>query len=57
MKRCQISEYKNNKILQIPLSEDGSRFFSFGIRKAKAILENISDIEEFVKEYDVSDNK
>ncbi len=45
-----IDEYKGNKIL---LLNPGSRFpFSFGVAKAKLILQHIDDIRKFVLEYD-----
>ena len=49
----KIGEYKGNKI--ITLVEKGSEMsdrypFSFGLKKAKLILENIEDIKKFVDE-------
>lgn len=47
------SEYKGNKLLVIwELDKNGQRkeypLFSFGKKKAQAILENIDEIENFV---------
>ncbi len=49
----KIGEFKGNKILI--LTEEGQESsdkypFSFGIKKAKLILENIEDIKKFVEE-------
>lgn len=48
-----IGEFKGNKILI--LTEEGSATsekypFSFGLKKAKLILDNIEDIKKFVEE-------
>jgi len=49
-----IGEYKGHKT--ISLLEEGAQVsdkyppFSFGIKKAKLILENIQDIKKFVEE-------
>jgi len=49
----KIGEYKGHKMLS--LFEEGKEGddkypFSFGIKKAKLILENIEDIKKFVEE-------
>ena len=45
----QVDEFKGNKVL---ILNPGSRFpFSFGVNKAKLILEHIDDIKKFVDEY------
>lgn len=46
------SEYKGNPMLVIKNSEDDKFPFSFGIAKAKKILENIEAIKKFVAEND-----
>lgn len=46
-----ISEFKGNKVLTL---NPGDRFpFSFGLGKAKLILENINEIEKFVKNEEI----
>ena len=52
-----IDEYKGNKILKIyKVDEDGNEIekygtiVSFGLNKAKYILENIDSIKDFVNE-------
>lgn len=45
-----VDEYKGNKIL---ILNPGAKFpFSFGLGKAKIILEQIDAIRKFVQEYD-----
>lgn len=46
-----VGEFKGNPILYLNLND--FKPFSFGIQKAKLILENISKIEKFVKDYEV----
>lgn len=44
------SEYKGNPIIVIKRSEDDKYPFSFGVAKARLILENIEEIKKFVEE-------
>ena len=45
-----VDEYKGNKILVL---NPGSRFpFSFGVAKAKLVVEHIEAIKKFIAEYD-----
>jgi hypothetical protein len=44
------SEYKGNPIIVIKRSEDDKYPFSFGVSKARLILENIDEIKKFVEE-------
>ncbi|MEK6567529.1 MAG: hypothetical protein AABZ27_02165 [Candidatus Omnitrophota bacterium] len=44
------SEYKGNPIIVIKRSEDDKYPFSFGVSKAKLILDNIEEIKKFVEE-------
>ncbi len=46
------SEFKGNPTLVIKNSEDDKYPFSFGIKKAKLIIENIEDIKKFVAKHD-----
>lgn len=51
-------EYKGNPILKIPLSSDGKYYFSFGVKKAYAILKNVKAIKAFyLKHKDGKDGK
>ena len=42
--KCKISNYKGHPVITLPNG------FSFGLSKARAILENIEEIKKFVKE-------
>lgn len=44
------SEYKGKPLLVIKRSEDEKFPFSFGMAKAKMILESIDEIKKFVEE-------
>ncbi len=44
------SEYKGNPLLVIKRDENDKFPFSFGLAKAKMILENIDEIKKFVEE-------
>ena len=44
------SEFKGKPVLVIKRTEDDQFPFSFGITKAKLILENIEEIKKFVSE-------
>ena len=44
------TEFKNNKIIVLKRNEEDKYPFSFGVGKAKLILENLVEIEKFVKE-------
>lgn len=43
-------EYKGKPLLIIRRSEDDKYPFSFGVSKAKLIVENIEEIKKFVEE-------
>ncbi|MCX5666682.1 MAG: hypothetical protein NT036_06605 [Candidatus Omnitrophica bacterium] len=47
----EIGEFKGKPILIIRRSEDDKFPFSFGMTKAKLILENIEEIKKFVAEH------
>ena len=46
------SEYQGKPILILKRQEDDRYPFSFGVSKAKLILENIDEIKKFVAEND-----
>lgn len=46
------SEYKGNPMLVLKRNEDDKFPFSFGLTKAKMILESIEEIKAFVEEND-----
>jgi len=46
----EAGEYKGHKTLTLPLGNGDKRGFSFGVKKAAAILAYVKDIELFVRE-------
>ncbi|MDD4004157.1 MAG: hypothetical protein PHW69_03005 [Elusimicrobiaceae bacterium] len=46
------SEYRGNPLLVIKRTEEDKYPFSFGVTKAKMILEALEDIKKFVQEND-----
>ena len=44
------TEYKSNPIIVLKRDENDKFPFSFGLSKAKLILENIEEIKKFVEE-------
>ncbi|MGC8479552.1 MAG: hypothetical protein ACP5M9_02695 [Candidatus Micrarchaeia archaeon] len=45
----KISEYKGHPILSLLKDENDARPFTFGLTKAKLIIDNIDAIKEFVE--------
>ncbi len=55
-----VDMYKTSHILRIPLKEDAKEyydFFTFGVRKAGAIIKWFSYIEKFYLEYKDKDKE
>ncbi|HOX22989.1 MAG TPA: hypothetical protein PLL10_05950 [Elusimicrobiales bacterium] len=46
------TEYKGNPLLVLKRDENDKYPFSFGLTKAKMILENIEEIKKFVNEHE-----
>ncbi len=46
----KITEYKGNKIIVLSKDEDDKFPFSFGLSKAKLIVENIDSIKQFIND-------
>ena len=46
------SEFKSNKIITLKRKEDDKYPFSFGLGKAKLIIENLKEIQKFVLDND-----
>ena len=44
------SEFKGRPVIKLKRSEEDTYPFTFGLGKARLILENIKEIEAFVKE-------
>ncbi len=47
-----IGEFKGNPVINLKRSEDDRYGFSFGLSKAKLLLEHIEDVRKFVAEHD-----
>lgn len=47
---AERTEFKGNKMLTLKRSDDDKYPFSFGLNKAKLILEHQEEIEQFVAE-------
>lgn len=47
-----IGEYKGNAIISLPVSGSTKYPFTFGLNKAKAVLEYFEDIKKFVEDND-----
>ncbi len=59
IKAPEIREYKDHPVLSIPLLDGKNKeghAFTFGKRKAQAIVRYIGAIKEFVKEGGISDS-
>ncbi len=44
----ELSEFKGNKVIVLKRDENDKYPFSFGVAKAKLILQHIEDIKKFV---------
>lgn len=47
-----VGEYKGNAIISLPVSGSTKYPFTFGLNKAKAVLEFLDDIKKFVEDND-----
>jgi hypothetical protein len=52
MSEANEAEYKGNPVLIIKNTPDDKFPFSFGVRKAKLVLNHIEEIKKFVEKYD-----
>ena len=50
----RVGEFKGKKVISLLNSEDEKFPFTFGVKKAKMILEAIEYIQAFVDRYDVA---
>ena len=48
-----VGEYKGNAIISLPVAGSTKYPFTFGLNKAKAVLEYLDDIKKFVEDNDV----
>jgi len=46
------SEYKGNPVLVLKNTDEDRYPFSFGVKKAKLMLEHLEDIRKFVEKHD-----
>jgi hypothetical protein len=46
----ELSEFKGNKVIVLKRDENDKYPFSFGIAKAKLILQHIEDIKKFAED-------
>jgi len=51
------AEYKGKKILVLKRTEYDKYSFSFGVSKAKLIIEHMEDIKRFVEKNDITATK
>ncbi len=51
-KGAKIGEFKGNPVISLPVGGSDRYPFTFGLSKAKAILEYIDDIKKFVEDHD-----
>jgi hypothetical protein len=51
------TEYKGNKLIVLKRNEEDKYPFSFGLGKAKLIVENIEEIKKFIEENKQEPNK
>jgi len=49
---AETSEYRGNPIIILKRSEDDRFPFSFGLSKARLIIQNIDDIKKFVEKHE-----
>lgn len=50
LKEVSIGKYNNNPVISLP---DGSKFgFTFGVKKAKVIMDNLEHIKKFIEDND-----
>ncbi len=50
--KATVSEYKGNPVISLPLGNNERYSFTFGLTKAKAVLEYLDDIKKFVEAED-----
>lgn len=50
--QATVGEYKGNAIISLPVAGSTKYPFTFGLNKAKAILEYYEDIKKFVEDND-----
>ena len=56
MSEAKRSTFKSRPVLQLSQGPEDERPFTFGMKKAKLILEHINDIQAFVSENEQGGN-
>jgi hypothetical protein len=49
----QIGEFKGHKVITLSRGDDDKYPFTFGVAKARLILDNLEDIKKFVEESEI----
>lgn len=57
MAKVEITEYRGKKVLVLRRDENDRFPFSFGLSKARLILDSIEEIKKFVEEAEKEENK
>ncbi|MDO8526096.1 MAG: hypothetical protein Q7T03_00240 [Deltaproteobacteria bacterium] len=52
MSIAEESEYKGNPVLTLKNNEEDRYPFTFGVKKAKLMMEHIEDIKKFITKHD-----
>lgn len=53
MSVCKRGEYQGKPVISIYIKDENDKYpFSFGLSKAKLIIENIEEIKKFVEDND-----
>lgn len=52
-----IGEYKGSPVISLPLDNTNTFFFSFGVVKARIIINYMKEIKDFVKKYEKQKGK
>ena len=50
-----VSEYKGNAIISLPVANSTKFPFTFGLNKAKAIIQYLDDIKKFIEDNDAKE--
>lgn len=55
-KMFEIGEFKGNPTISLKENENSETSFTFGLRKARLIIDNFTAIQEFVEDHQVLKN-
>lgn len=51
-----VTEYKGNAIISLPVAGSTKYPFTFGLNKAKAIIEYLDDIKKFINDNEIKED-